>query len=88
MTEILKGLKDARENAGVPDLKWLTLDNPDGDKAPYEDLWPHLLSGTVSFADKSNAPKLRLGKEEYKLFKDVQRQVLVLQREFLIKLEL
>jgi hypothetical protein len=72
VTAILTGLKEARENAGAPDLKWLTLDNPDGDKAPYEDLWPHLLSGTVSFYDKSNAPKLRLGKEEYKLFKDVQ----------------
>jgi hypothetical protein len=58
--------------AGAPDLKWLTLDNPDGDKTPYEHLWPHLLSGTVSFDDNSNAPKLRLGKEEYKLFKDVQ----------------
>jgi hypothetical protein len=34
MTEILEGLKDARENADAPDLKWLTLDNPDGDKTP------------------------------------------------------
>jgi hypothetical protein len=72
MTALLEGLKDARENAGAPDLKWLTLDYPDGNKTPYEHLWPHLLSCTVSFYDNSNAPKLRLRKEEYKLFKDVQ----------------
>jgi hypothetical protein len=35
MTAILEGLKDARENAGSPDLKWLMLDNQDGNKTPH-----------------------------------------------------
>jgi hypothetical protein len=35
-------------------------------------VWPDLLSSTVSFEGKSNTPKLRLGKEEYKLFQGVE----------------
>jgi hypothetical protein len=69
VTTILEGLKTTREDMGAPDLKWLTVDNPEGDRAPYEQVFSEgLLQDLLLFGADSDLPILTLQEDDYQLF--------------------
>jgi hypothetical protein len=69
MRPLLRGLREARENAGAPELKRLETDCPTADKSLYETIFPELKKGVLPYTPASEFAALSFcNNDEYRFF--------------------
>ena len=61
---ILQGIKKIRDSHNVGPLKHLSLDDPAGDMAPFNNIFPELKHGTTSYVQSGSLPTMKLIQEK------------------------
>jgi len=64
-TNILEGIKIAREYVDAPALKLLQTDNPKGEEKPYYDMFPSLRQGTTK---STSLPAIKIPEQDIMVF--------------------
>jgi hypothetical protein len=68
MKPILKGVKEARTNAGAPKLQRVDTDNVAGDNGLWTSQFPELLDGVAPYDPNPNIPSISLGPNGFHIF--------------------